>query len=617
MSSIKYQPHIDGLRALAVLSVFIFHLEGSYLPGGFLGVDIFFVISGYLITSIIYKEKLADQFLFKTFYIRRCKRILPPLFLVLLFTLIVGYKILLPYDFYKLAISMLSVVSFSANVQYSMRAGDYFSGDSSEWPLLHTWSLAVEEQYYFVFPALLFLLIVKLPRHLNLILLGILILSFSIAEFMSRTPGLQSFSYYLIITRMGELLVGSLLALMQAQGIIKRSSSSMITSIALLGIFALFFQIDEQTVFPGYIALLLCLLTAILINSKSSVTRLLLENKLIIFVGLISYSLYLFHWPVLAFARYLFNIESHKIPLPEYMQVLSVATVFLLSISSYYLIEQPLRRKTTTGKQTALFYFAIPTILVCTISVLTLSANGYPERLDSKGVLAKYQFNHLDKDECPALMQLGCVGGKQDGESLALFYGNSHGEHYFKFVSDVSREFGFKVKLYAKGGCSLMASSFACNSVRNEFLHALDNEQPKAVLLAFRWDLETRKNETLLELQSLIQQAKLKTERVIVFAQPPLLAVNPAKIANCDRLNLDCGYEVTFTNLYPTYNEKVKEAVLSSGAEFFDPFDFVEDRMTYKKDGRYYYYDRDHLSLYGNAWLANSYLTQNSSGFLR
>ena len=161
MSSIKYQPHIDGLRAIAVLSVVIFHLEGSYLPGGFLGVDIFFVISGYLITSIIYKNKLNGNFSFSDFYVRRAKRILPPLFFVLFLTLIAGYILMLPYDFYKLGISSLSVITFLANIQYSLRTGDYFSGDSAEWPLLHTWSLSVEEQYYFVFPILLFTLIVK------------------------------------------------------------------------------------------------------------------------------------------------------------------------------------------------------------------------------------------------------------------------------------------------------------------------------------------------------------------------------------------------------------------------------------------------------------------------
>ncbi len=233
MSSISYQPHIDGLRALAVISVFIFHLQGSYLPGGFLGVDIFFVISGYLITSIIYKQKLQNQFSFKTFYIRRCKRILPPLFLVLLFTFVIGYKLLLPYDFYKLAISMISVVTFSANIQYSLRSGDYFSGDSSEWPLLHTWSLAVEEQYYFIFPILLFFLMASFPKRLNLILIAVSFLSFAIAEYMSRTAGLQSYSYYLIITRMGELLVGSLLALLQAQGRIKQTNNSLLTAFAL------------------------------------------------------------------------------------------------------------------------------------------------------------------------------------------------------------------------------------------------------------------------------------------------------------------------------------------------------------------------------------------------
>ena len=617
MSSISYQPHIDGLRALAVISVFIFHLQGSYLPGGFLGVDIFFVISGYLITSIIYKQKLQNQFSFKTFYIRRCKRILPPLFLVLLFTFVIGYKLLLPYDFYKLAISMISVVTFSANIQYSLRSGDYFSGDSSEWPLLHTWSLAVEEQYYFIFPILLFFLMASFPKRLNLILIAVSVLSFAIAEYMSRTAGLQSYSYYLIITRMGELLVGSLLALLQAQGRIKRTNNSLLTAFALSGVLLLFFLVNEHATFPGFIALFLCLFTGILINSKSQISRIVFENKLVIFFGLISYSLYLFHWPVLAFARYILNIESDKIPLPIIVQISCVAVVFLLSIFSYYLIEQPLRRTTSNGKETAVFYFVIPSLVVLGLSTVSISTNGYPERLDNSSVKAKYQFNHIDKERCPSLVQLGCIGGNPDSSSVVMLYGNSHAEHYFDFIADVSQAFGYKTYLFAKGGCSLTSLGYSCGTVRKHFLETLEVEQAEVVVLAFRWDIETRKDHALSALKHLIEQSLMKSNRVVVLAQPPLLTVNPAKIANCARLELDCIQDVRFSKKYPTYNQIVRKAVIDVGGEFLDPFDYVEDRKMYTQDGMYYYYDRDHLSLYGNKWLSKNYLLKNNFEFLK
>ena len=212
MSNISYRPDIDGLRALAVSSVIIFHIEANYLPGGFLGVDVFFVISGFLITKIILRELMEKNFSFKTFYTRRAKRLLPPLFFVLTLTLIAAYVILLPYDFYKFGISLLSVVTFISNIQYSLRTGDYFSGHASEWPLLHTWSLSVEEQFYLILPFLILFIFKIAKSKLLLIFTVIGLLSFTVAEILSRTETFSSFSYYFIMTRMGELLVGSVLA---------------------------------------------------------------------------------------------------------------------------------------------------------------------------------------------------------------------------------------------------------------------------------------------------------------------------------------------------------------------------------------------------------------------
>ena len=335
MSSIKYQPHIDGLRAIAVLSVVIFHLEGSYLPGGFLGVDIFFVISGYLITSIIYKNKLNGNFSFSDFYVRRAKRILPPLFFVLFLTLIAGYILMLPYDFYKLGISSLSVITFLANIQYSLRTGDYFSGDSAEWPLLHTWSLSVEEQYYFVFPILLFTLIVKFPRALDIVLLSLLVASFCLAEFISRSTGYETFSYYLLFTRMGELLVGSMLAILQSKKVLNHINSSLTSFFLICALLALMIIVNERTVFPGFVAFIACLITAGLINSNNKITSILLANKLSIFVGIISYSLYLFHWPVLAFFRYIYSVSDENQNLSISLQVFSVLIIIPLSLFSF------------------------------------------------------------------------------------------------------------------------------------------------------------------------------------------------------------------------------------------------------------------------------------------
>ena len=617
MSSITYQPHVDGLRALAVLSVFIFHLEAQYLPGGFLGVDIFFVISGYLITSIIYKQKSAGTFSFKQFYKRRAKRILPPLFFVLFLVLSAGYVLLLPYDFYKLGISAISVVTFVANMQYSLRTGDYFSGDSSEWPLLNTWSLSVEEQYYFIFPALLFALLVYAPKRVNLILTIILLVSFSLAEFMSRTKGFQSYSYYLIVSRMGELLVGSLLALLQAHKTITLNRSSLVSAAAVAGVFVMFFLVDETTVFPGFSAFLLCILTALIINSKNRFTEIVFETRPVIFIGLISYSLYLFHWPVLAFFRYIESNNTGGTTLPYGDQVLATVLIIVLSLVSYFYVETPLRKRHTGTAKTFSYYFVAPTVVVLLVTASIIRFDGLPARLDTPTVFAKYQFNHIDSAKCPGHIQLGCTGGDPQSEKLALFYGNSHGEHYFEYISTLSAHYDYRVQLFAKGGCSLVKSNYACDKVRSAFEQALNDSKPDVVILAFRWDTGIKKAGVLDELETLIHLEQTSSQRVVVLAQPPLLDSNPAKIANCERLALDCTAKIRFSDAYPDYNNIVKDVTLKAGADFFDPFDYVGDRYSFKQEERYYYYDRDHLNIYGNRWLAKSYEETNSNAFLQ
>lgn len=612
MSSIKYQPHIDGLRAIAVLSVVIFHLEGSYLPGGFLGVDIFFVISGYLITSIIYKNKLNGNFSFSDFYVRRAKRILPPLFFVLFLTLIAGYILMLPYDFYKLGISSLSVITFLANIQYSLRTGDYFSGDSAEWPLLHTWSLSVEEQYYFVFPILLFTLIVKFPRALDIVLLSLLVASFCLAEFISRSTGYETFSYYLLFTRMGELLVGSMLAILQSKKVLNHINSSLTSFFLICALLALMIIVNERTVFPGFVAFIACLITAGLINSNNKITSILLANKLSIFVGIISYSLYLFHWPVLAFFRYIYSVSDENQNLSISLQVFSVMIIIPLSLFSYYCIESPLRKVQSSKVKVGLFYFLLPTLIISFISGAIILNKGIPQRLDTNNIQASYQFSHIDNENCTSYIILGCSAGDINSDKKILIYGNSHGEHYFRYINELAKAYSYRTELYSKGGCSLLSKTLACLRVRTEFERALEKSNAEVVVIAFRWDTTVKKEGALSELALSLNTIKTKAERVIILAQPPLLLLNPAKVANCERLSLDCKESIRFSDDYPVYNIKVRNAISSTGVEFFDPFDYVNNRFKYKDDSRYYYYDLDHMNVYGNLWLAESYLKKES-----
>lgn len=601
LKGIGYRPDIDGLRAVAVLSVVIFHLEPNSITGGFLGVDIFFVISGFLITNFIYCERLEQNFTFANFYARRAKRILPPLFLLLSLVLIVGYFVSLPYDYYKIGISTLSVLVFASNMQYALRTGDYFSTDSSEWPLLHTWSLAVEEQYYFAFPITLFLLLKFFNHHKLLILVVLCLASFMLAEYMSRTSGLRSISYYLIITRFGELLVGSLLALLSVDGRLSRFQSNSLAIASLLIVVTLLYWVDDTTPFPGFIALAICLPIAVLIHSKHTIVNKFLANRLFVFTGLISYSLYLFHWPVLAYIRYVFNIHDDEYSIPFNIQIYAVTAIVFLSLGSFYFVEKPLRRLKLKPLAVAVYFFAIPTLLLGLLASYVVINKGIPDRLSTDTVKAELQYSHIDKNKCPDLVNIGCKGGRSDSNKKIVLYGNSHAEHYFEYVSILANEFNYEVELYSSGGCKISKEKLSkkCQHVYESFENAKDSAD--IIFLAYRLDYSAIGYEELLS--SLASEG----HRVVVMAQPPLLNVNPSKISNCIRLGVFCGQEITFSDKYPRYNNVVRDMTKKHGAEYLDPYTFVSDYKKYRDGNILFYSDDDHLSVYGAQWLAKQF----------
>ncbi|MGB0938845.1 MAG: acyltransferase family protein [Colwellia sp.] len=611
MSSIKYRPDIDGLRALAVLSVLVFHLDASYLSGGFLGVDVFFVISGYLITSIIYKQKMQSSFSYSEFYIRRIKRILPPLFLVLFVTLAAGYVLMLPYDFFKMGISAGSILVFASNMQFALRAGDYFSSSSTEWPLLHTWSLAVEEQYYFIFPLILFLLLKFAKNHLNVLLALITLSSFALAEYMSRTSGLSSASYYLIVTRMGELLIGSILAIAHQRQTLRYFENQFLAVISLAVILSLMFFVDKTVPFPGFIALMLCIPVAIIINSKNTLINTLFENKAVIYIGLLSYSLYLFHWPVLALFRYLFNVTGDNYSLNVGQQFLAISIIITLTLFSYYCVEKPARKLKLSHSKTVLYYFALPTLTTAVLVFMIFSSKGLPERLSSKHIDASKQFSHIDVDKCPSLIKVGCVGGEKSATKHIAFFGNSHAEHYYDYVSDIAKHHHYSMSLFASGGCDVQATSSKCAHVREAYISELSRTD--IAVIAFRWDSVLLEQQEIAALENLIKLTKEKDIKVVLLAQPPVLLSNPGKLFNCERFKLSCEVNEGFKESYPAYNESINKITLKYQVKFFDPYDLVSDKFQLYHNDRLNYFDDDHLSIYGNMWLFESYKGANFS----
>ena len=342
-SNLSYRADIDGLRAVAVIAVILFHIHVKLLPGGFLGVDIFFVISGYLITTIIHKELVGQRFSLLNFYQRRAKRILPAFLFMLAASTAVGAWLLMPDDFLNYLRSLRSSLFFGANLFFA-KSSDYFDIASAEKPLLHIWSLSLEEQFYFVFPLLMWLVHKYLPKYTVHAVIAMIA-----ASLLSGLVPYEADAYYLPQVRAYELLIGSLAAVVPTSCKTPGKSLNPTAWLAASVMLVCLCLPDGFLPGKGYIErLVICSAAAWLIAAgNGSRFNRLLAWKPIVAVGLISYPLYLWHWPVLALLRYVYMDNV----LPLDMVLVSMAGVVLASWVSYRLIENPIRHsKKLSGK---------------------------------------------------------------------------------------------------------------------------------------------------------------------------------------------------------------------------------------------------------------------------
>lgn len=331
--SFRYRADIDGLRAVAILSVVLFHSGVSFLPGGFIGVDIFFVISGFLIGGIISREITAGRFSFYQFYLRRIRRIAPALFFMMAILLLLGYILLSPLEFSQLAKYSVAVFISVPNMLL-MKSGDYFSSDSDLNPLLMTWSLGIEEQFYVVLPFIL-LLAARFKRSMAGVILVLSIAS--LAACLWLTPTDSTHAFYLLPTRAWELGAGVLLALWQPQPIVGRGANlcNLLGWLLIVGS-AMFLTRDDD--FPGWLAMLPVAAGCLMIGARGRLNQLLLENRVMRFIGTVSYSWYLWHWPLLSLARI---FSDH--PLTAWQGLMISGLALLISWLSWRFVEQPFR----------------------------------------------------------------------------------------------------------------------------------------------------------------------------------------------------------------------------------------------------------------------------------
>ncbi len=374
----KYRREIDGLRALAVLPVILGHAGVEIFSGGFVGVDIFFVISGYLITTIILDELEKDDFTIVRFYERRARRILPALFVVMLATTIAGHFLLMPDEYKNLGQSLVATSLFSNNILLGITSG-YWDLSSEFKPLLHTWSLGVEEQYYILAPILLMLAWKLTKKSIPLLLWMTFVTSFLYSIwFVNISP---DWAFYILPTRAWELAIGGIATIIMRStpGITKNNLiSNALSSLGFAAILLSIFTFNETTPIPSY-PLLLPVLGAVLIVifcQPKTLVHHVLSHRWLVFTGLISYSLYLWHQPVFAFLR------AYVVERPTEVQFLAlIPVIYFISFLTWKYIEAPFRKRDLVGRKT-IFAFSIVGGMAFVIYGLSLNHNyGDPTRV--------------------------------------------------------------------------------------------------------------------------------------------------------------------------------------------------------------------------------------------
>ncbi|HHF7182861.1 TPA: acyltransferase family protein [Haemophilus influenzae] len=601
MSSIKYRPEIDGLRAIAVISVIIYHLNENWLSGGFLGVDIFFVISGFLITGIIITEIQQNSFSLKQFYTRRIKRIYPAFITVMALVSFIASVIFIYNDFNKLRKTIELAIAFLSNFYLGLTQG-YFDLSANENPVLHIWSLAVEEQYYLIFPLILILAYkkfreIKVLFIITLILFFILLAtSFIPANFYKEVLH-QPNIYYLSNLRFPELLVGSLLAIYHNLSASKQASNVIAILSTLLLFSCLFLMNNDIAFIPGVTLILPCIFTALIIHttSQNNIIKLCLSNKAIVFIGKISYSLYLYHWIFIALAYY---ITGEKQINNQSIAIVTVLTI-IFSVLSYYLIEQPIRKSKLNFKQSFLYIYFIP-------SLLLLGFNLY------KRQIMRVEQEHIEQ-ESP-------ISNENHYPAKVIILGDSHSSHLEAFLNYVGNKEGWKADIFKdKFECSFIVNNKYqldpnCQSVWQK------DSQYKAIFISAFYDLKMGgqpvprfRPETFIEpdfkarfKETVKQLAMQKT--VYVFANNSSVSRSPLR----GYLLENYGLEKYLTPIHRMGDIDASNKIIHDLVKDIPNVYWVDAQQYLPKDsvmaeGKYLYGDQDHLTNFGAYYMAKEF----------
>lgn len=590
----EFRYDIQGLRAIAVLAVMIFHANSAWLPGGFTGVDIFFVISGFIVSRSIIARTSGFDFL--NFYFGRLRRIVPAYVFMLLLVAVAAAVLLVPKDYKFFQDSFKAALYFVSN-QYFSGFGDYFAPVSNELPLLHTWSLAIEMQFYLVLP----ILMVWLPRTFLRVLLPPLIVLI-VAWSTFRLGGDRAPIYYSFLSRSAEFFIGVWLACFYLNLRLSAFNAGLASQLGTALLVASFFVVPEKQ-FPGIWVLLPCFGAFFIILGQGSFLNRALGNRHVVYIGALSYSLYLWHWPILAFIRY--YTQQYDLTLPWLL--LYCFGSFALAAFTYHYIETPFRQ--AKSLKAVCTYGA--TVLMATLAVLLVGKTVNSVLVPAVS-LAQMRYAD-DATICHGKIVKDCLRGAESGvKPTVLVIGDSHAAQ-LNFAFDViGKQYDIPFKVLTASSCVPIQgfdverlpdwSRKPCLDQIKYVAQFFDSAD--VVILAGKWHWQTQSPMFLEAFKIFLTDMQKRGVRLIVLGQVPMLAEDVGRLYRFSSL----GFSQDKANVVSTIesNEQVGQLVSQyTNASFIDVANFEMFQAPPIFDGKLIYSDSHHLNeagalAYGN-----------------
>lgn len=532
----NYRPDIQGLRAIAVLLVILFHFNPAWLPGGFVGVDVFLVLSGYLIVSILLNKKNQPGYrltsTLRDFYLSRLKRIAPAYFAMLVAVSLLAAVLFLPADMATYKEGLKQAAWFNSN-HYFAGFGDYFAPANHEQPLLHTWSLAVEIQFYLLAPLLVLLLPIKALKWL---FAALLITLTAVAEYRLRGLGLHQATYYSLYARLPEFFAGGLLALCIYTAAVGRPWFASLGLVLLLASAVLQTQLGH---FPGLPALLpVAGALLILLQPAQGPTGQLLASKPMVWLGELSYSLYLWHWPVLALLRYYTGEQVLDMP----FSLLFIALTLALASLSYYMLEVPLRARRARYKQILGYGLLTGAVLAASPSMAKINKTLTPAPLP-----AEYTRYADPATICHGQIVSDCLKGDLSSDKEVLVLGDSHAAMLNLFFDQLGKDLGFKARIITASSCVTIPgfdypriAEWAHGPCQTQIKQAQQHlAGAQVIFLAASWQWQLASDDFQHALSVFLAAQSRAGSKIYLLEQEPLLSKNPLRALRFKALGLD------------------------------------------------------------------------------